>query len=476
MIKPNETPTSKDAGSRRTIKLLKILSGKDLKNLLLFAQCPYFHVHQQAVDLLVKVAALQPDFSSEAMDTIIHVNDKAQNKLLSEINDIIEQFLAVQALQKDKSRTQLYLLERISLAGDEALFQNYADKALQLQLDEPVSIDSLYHNYAMNTQILLHWSNHHNVLQSASFKREQLAYHTFIDAIQTLNASATQSRKSAKADTERKYYPPQADVFIQILLRLNTLSAKKQSDSDEYDQIFKLFSDHHTNMAPVEKDSVFRLLFNYCVRFGFYEGVEFKKQLEHLFKWGQSSKILHDRWKKSDEDYLNFATLMIKGKSESEVIQFLEDNLPLLPSKNTESIQYLLLSNTALDAGEIVKGLDYINLVTVKKTVFGIRAQSLLLRLSFENWLKTRDDMDMTRILENYRKYFERKEMVNDTRRAQLMRLHYFVNQMYLIQKRLNTKTPPPKIYEQLAKELDDENQLRPVAIEWLRKIMMNDE
>lgn len=193
------------------------------------------------------------------------------------------------------------------------------------------------------------------------------------------------NKKEITSLTQTKNTLQKESVFKIYALIIKALSTVKNEDI--YLEIESLFKNEILRLGRVDKLEIFRILLNHLSS-QIHKGKEgYNSKMLSLYKFGLEKDLLIENQKLSETTFLNITSIGVVEKEYDWVNQFINKYKDFLSDNIRDDIVCLTLSLLSFYTGDYSKSIDLILNRQFSKSLYGLKAKSILLRAYFENFL-----------------------------------------------------------------------------------------
>lgn len=409
--------------------LLKALSKEEIKQLQKAVKSPIFNTNPTVIQLFERLKYMHPDFdASPKARRILYkkvfpnnsFNDQKLRRLFTNLSQIIEQFLLLQALKDNNDRRQQMLIEIYEKRAIVPLFEKETRNLNEHQLKQDIKDADWYLN---RFQLLyIQYSSMHHAKYDPNDKTLEEAIHCLDNFFALrkiyldIGLKSKQKIYNLNEDNNFLPIPSTSQVIDNQLFRLYDLASALLSKND-----FDIFNDYETLL----KELVTKLSINDQLIL-FFSGLNYlnrrinrgdsslnEKTLD-WYKWGLEAKILTQNNQLSP---ITFGNIVVSGCRLQDfrwIKHFIEKYQEFLPENIRDneaaySEATLLFFQKSYDK-VLSKLSDY-----VFSHQYKLKTKNLLSRTYFELYLQDFDYHELLfASLKNYENYLYRDENFNE--------------------------------------------------------------
>lgn len=380
----------------RFVQIYQSLPDPDKKRFLLFVGSPYFNTREKLVQLADYVrhrTEEEEDWDAGAASAAIF-NDSNQQKpltnLLSDLNRLMEQFLATEALAQQPELMETALAKGMSAIPVPSATKAYLRRKQRMGVSDPLSLhyinrlaDQFYfqqtrehsneellesqHNLTVYylTRQLKTWCELLNRSNILSLTYDEQALHLFLQVIEYAGP------------TLHEY--PLAGLYHAIFQWM------QEPGSDDWyyrlkGQLFHLLE----QIEEEEAKEICAYIQNYCVK-RINEGrQEFLQELFNLFRFMLEQELVLDGSVLSQWTYKNIVTVGLRLKAFEETEEFIHTWYQRLPEKDRDNAYYYNLAALHYESHDYAKAKKLLSRVHFTDPVYYLDGHAILLKIYFE--------------------------------------------------------------------------------------------
>lgn len=392
----------------RTISLLELLTTSELTSLGKYLKSPFFTNKKHLYTLLSELRRLGRNAADKREACFERVfpgepfNGHKWNKALSDLNDCIEDFLAVQHLKRDKALYQKALVD----ACYDRLYEPVMQRATYRVLnqfpgkDTPEQLDGWQLRFWGKKRALTHPLKNRIKLSQANLDELESDLDAFYLISKTQLACNRVSGSYLFNWTDEMqqclqwFYTLQKAGGMQKsrLLKIYTSLLGLLLEVYDFSPFFSALKHNSEGVHPNELRDVVRLAFNYCIR---QDRMGHSKALEwyySLYNWSSEQSL----WSapKAEELFLNLGVLISKVQKINAFQDLLDTNRYALPEKRQEQAEFLLWACWHFYAEDFAAAQLNLARVSTRHPRYALLRHSINVRNAFMLWKQGQMDYE----------------------------------------------------------------------------------
>ena len=444
--------------------LLQQLTLTEQKAFLLFLKSPYFN-RQPRLERLGRLLIEQADSDSLQKRNLHEVlygktatyREQAIHDSLSQLNKLLQRFLALRKFEADQAAQQLALLSAFAQRQWEAAFRKHWNRASAAWEEYGFrDLDYFEGQYAVHREAAVFEAGLQR--RERDFRLEEtvkyldLSYWIarlkysceLLNRLQILNQeipSELIDPMEAWLDAMPKAYLVEPAIQSYLLI-FRTLQVEDAAHS--YDALIDWLNHNSHHFSPREAADMYNYAQNYCIRRINRGEAMYLQRLFALFEQLASKQLVLDEHGYMDHRNLkNMVTVGLRLKAFGWVDNFLETyKHKLLPAYQADAYAFNLAS-LRYAQGLYSEALQLLQQVEFQDVFYDLSARSLMLKLYFE----TDEDAALEFLLETFRMFVKRNRSINAFQRKVHMNLLRFTRKLYRL--REQQAMLPQKTFEQ---------------------------
>lgn len=383
---------------------VRALEGPDFGALRRFVASPYFNENEELSRLLDYILQFGPDFEGQglakgnAFRSLFPgqaYNDKHIRYLMSGLNKLVEQFLAIERYQQRKTPFRLDLLEITSGRGMEKAYRQSQKQLIRLLEAEPYRGGEFFYHRMRWAEI----EERHFQLQrlrkydeSIQFASDCLDRFYFLQKLKyaciMLDRQAIlQGHYELHIGQEWEAHLRSQAFFKEpiILLYYTILKALLEEEDESYFQALKKnLADPGPGIPPDNLQDIYLFAINYCAR-KIRQGKEhYIGQALQLYLDGIESGILIDNGHLSPWAFTNVVKLALRLRRYQWIEHFIQRYAPALPDAFRENALHYNLAELYYYTGRFEQAQEHLNQVAFSDMNYYLGARVILAKIYYE--------------------------------------------------------------------------------------------
>lgn len=412
--------------SSKVIKLLRLLTPEEFKQLDKFIQSPFFNSNKRIIAFYQYLKKHYPDFDSPRLDkqTVFKklfpgkkFNYNILGNLISTFAHLIEQYLAQVQYQKKPYSARKMLIEAYGERND---FESF-EKNTHILVEELQALP--YRNGDTYRELYLLLSSH---LAHPNIDRYSLTTKDFENVMRQLDLFYTVEKLQFSCDLlarEHIFSEQHTIWFLEELLHhfthkatqdtvpplikmyMATLSLQQTQNDHAYHTLKETFLANLAHISSQNQLLFLQQLLNYVVPKGNSGQLAFKQESLALYKIGLAHKMLFVKHQLPAGTYTNIAYIAAILGDYTWCANFIETYKPFINEKAKVDAHLLCCIYLSYYRKEYDKVIDLVNNMPFSQVHFQYRAKYILLKAYFEKFLQ---DKSYEQMLINQTHAFEK--------------------------------------------------------------------
>lgn len=419
----------------KLLALLKSLEKSEFRRFYKFVQSPYFNANQYVVGLYEYLRPYYPEFTSAKLEkekVFAHLfpgetyMDTKMRNLISDLKQVVEEYLVVLELKMDKFRKRKILKDAYNrknlydffLKATEELMTELEKNSMR---DMDYFLDMLYLNY----YLFFNPNTAKFTLANESLRAviENLDRYYMLGKLRfNLEVSTRKKFLAEKIDgllmeeVKALIQEDQADSFGQLPLLYQRVGQLQEEGRD--DHLFAAtvvqFKDHLGLLSLEEQRIILQNLLNHCIQVyntGVFEYVQ--KQFD-LYKMGLEQQILIYNNRITDASFSNIVAISSALKEFAWAERFINDYQPFLEEKTGVFTKGISLAYLNYNQKKYAEAIQVLQNIQFSLPSYELRARGLLLRIYYELFAKEDHYYELLAShLDAFRKYISRNKAIS---------------------------------------------------------------
>lgn len=469
------------------IKLLSTIPPREQKQFEAFVLSDFVTTNEKLKKLCTYLFSFYPKIDQSELNKIDiyrfiyggKYNEKRINNLISDLYQLLEEFLICRQFQSKPPLKRRLLMEaflerdtlsfmdgairkykRVVGASPENSYNAYLEKAAFHDLADEYSVARGKRGYDKNLQQksdaldLFYWCNKFSIACDMASRnivtRSGYECHHWEDLLRHFHQNTHGLREH-----------PVLQIYF------STYQMLTQFDQpSHYFHLKTLLKEHISIFPGHEINKIYKYLLNYCVRKINFGEEGFYREVHELYKILLDQEILFHNGYLTQWTYINIITAGIRLKQYQWTEGFIyEYRSALLPEERNNVFKYGL-SALFFEKSDYLKALEYLNTVEFTDGSYHLRAKILQLKSYFE----LGEEEAMLSLMEAFQKYIRRSKSIPDYQKKANHNFLKLTKQLYKL--RVQRKTAHQMVFERKHNSvLEELNQMEPVANKkWLRE------
>lgn len=458
-----------------------MLSKRELQEFRSFLLSPYFNQSKIKLELFDYVRPYHPEFNHKKLDYVLIFNalrpDKSYIKKfvtdrMSDLTDLIDEFLAIQYAKRTPKEMQRLLRENLLAHGQHEVYLTKTEKALEKIAAKPRST----WQYNLKSWELSHTIfSHPQTLRYDEMKDKMLTANNYLDeayAILKLRYALHQlSREQIFSTTEESipllkevvtHFSSHKSPTIQLYILFLELYRKEKQDA-YWRNAYSLLFQHIDDLSFEEKEVFITALINIGHKIAKEKHPTFFEKIFLLYQEGLTHKIWTLQGEIKSTVFRNIVTVAASTQRIDWAGKFIEQYHHYVPvNERLNTINYAK-AYMYFYQGMYDEAIILLDTLPQRQMKDKIVCKSLMLRCLYE--LRCKDDT-MSNLLESFLKTFSkllRKSKLHEDTKEAYKNLIYFIDL-------LNREKHKPKAGRQPKEKVLAKLEKRPrlVAFHWV--------
>ncbi|MDZ4844419.1 MAG: hypothetical protein SH857_02595 [Chitinophagales bacterium] len=462
----------------KLIEVLRTFTPKQLRKLEDFIASAFFNKNEDACKFFVAVRKYEPVFTHKNLEKENiwkmafpkqKYDEKMLGYLMSDIQKLIDKFLAYNKFSEQSIQQEYYLLSSYIDLNLEKHFNKTMKDAQLLQKEHPwreadyffnefllESISNVFfdkqrkHVYDESLQKAIDNLDLYYLAQKLKYSCELFNRKNIVAANYELRLLDEILVYVKKKDFE---HAPAIAIYYEILMAL------KETESEAHFKKLKTLLDKHSDKFPLlEARDMYAYAQNYCIKRINAGNQDYLLELFGLYKTTLARKIVFDGKYISPWTYKNIAGVAMRVEEYSWVEKFIHEYKEHVSPELRENAFAFNFASFHFNKGNFNKALELLHNVEFTDIVYNLDSKAMLLRIYYE--LKEMEPL--WSLLEAFQVYLRRNKLISDSQKAIYMNLIHFVKEAMRIRK--GEKEAVQKLKEKIEKT-------KQVAyLQWLKK------
>lgn len=298
------------------LTLLKKFDKQQLKDFNNFVRSPFFNTNNALVKLYEYIRKQYPEYQPEKLEKEYvfkklfgktKYNDGFLRVLMSNLQDLAEEYLVVKAVSRDTMMKAKFLLDELSVLGERKLSEKALNRELKLIKDiSPDGPDTylgmyyltFYKRYLYSTQFVVNKTNKpdENIYEEQKYLNYHFMLRTLANHFYHLNQSRVIKYEPRlefldeiivflKNNPEYLESPILAITFMRVLLL-------KNNDAEDYYRLKDKFYGIHSKLHQKDSYNTISIMINFCHKnYSDTDNVLFLKEKFEILKFGIEHRL-----------------------------------------------------------------------------------------------------------------------------------------------------------------------------------------
>jgi hypothetical protein len=431
----------------KIISLLRCLSPKEIRRLDDFIRSPYFAAPPDVQAVWQVIQAQAPEFPDAGLDRYAVLalafpdrplpSDLEISRLLNQLLQLAEQFLAVEHLRQTPADSEWRVLTAYHRHGLDKHFQASLRRAHRL-LDEMPHHDEAWHHLQFTVAGVEARNEVHNQARALDHHLQHLAtalddyYHStrlrltceLINRqhiLSTVSEAPLQAQAQALLAASAASSSPIVQLYAQ-LLRLLT----DGEDTRHFDALRALMATHKAILSPDELRELYSYAQNYCIRRVRLGDAAFLRALFDLYQQLIHDGILLENKELSPWKYKNIASVGLQVGEYAWVEDFVTRYRPHLPAHFRDNAYAYNMADLAYHRGDYAAALRTLVQVEFTDVFYSLDTRKMLLKIYYLQGATE----PLHSLIQAFRVYLHRNKLLSDANRSAYTHFVHIVHQL----------------------------------------------
>lgn len=435
----------------KLVEALRALTPKQLRRLDDFIASPFFNKNQEVYKLFKAVRKFEPSFThndlqKERIYKIAFPQEKYDEKklgyLMSDIQRLVDKFLAYCNLLEDPIRHEYYLLN--SYLGLELYkhFSKTMKDAQQLQNGNHYRDANFFYNeFLLQSLNNMYFDKQRKHMYDESLQRAIDNLDLYYLAQKLKYSCELFNRKNiVAADYKLRLLDeillylkdkdfeeaPAVAIYYQILMTL--------TDSDNhkhFKRLKALLKKHGAKFPPLEARDMYQYAQNYCIRCVNSGKQEYLAELFQLYQTTLDTRIAFDGKYISPWTYKNVVGVALRIQEYGWVEKFIHEYKEHLAPDMRENAFAFNLASFYFNKGDFDRALELLRNVEFTDIIYSLDSKAMLLRIYYE----LQEVEPLLSLLDAFQVYLRRNKLISDSQKVIYQNLIHFVKEATRIPK-----------------------------------------
>ncbi len=404
-------------------ELLQKLPVRQLQRFGEFLQSPFFNKNKENELLFNYLFSFAPDFNAPELEKAavakaLELDERALAYRMSELLQLLEQFLLAEHQQANPLNQQLALMEIFDELELPKHFRAALRKAQKLAGQQPFQ-DAAYLQHLYRISEL---ENRHSVRYERNYREELQRTADALDRAYLagkLRYSLEMANQSRILDVH--YDPGLGEAALKwagqqpfedapvILIYMNALLMLQQPEEGQYfDRLHQLLREHSGLLSPQELKNLYTYLLNYCTRrINQFRDESYYGHFLEINELLLEKGLLLEDGRLAPWRYSNLITVGLRTGRLDWAYRFLHEYKAYLPEEFRENIFHYNLGHYLYRKGQYGKAQVVLNQLDLRDLLLAVAAKNLLAKIYYE----TGQTELLLSFLEAYRIYIYRQPL-----------------------------------------------------------------
>ena len=429
----------------KLIRNLQLLSKEEMKQLRPFLQSPYYNTNSKIVKLYRVLFLHHPEFKSpklareKVFEKVFPGRNYAHQQLLnlmSEFNQLLQQYLIIKTLEKKEIMQEKLLLK--AYAERPGCYDTFIKKykLLNKKLDEMPYRDEVYFQEKKELNLLF-YGHPDSRLQKQDQGTLAAAVKNFeaYTELATIKLQCAQNARintivEGKKETVPNPISVQENALFQFYRALELF--QRNEDTKHFEVLFSSFESSINLMRTEDRKSFLTILLNFCTRKTNSGQSQFFKPAFELYKLGLAYDCLLRYGKITETTFHNIASLGAMLKEFDWTEKFMENYKDLLGAKVKADALALGYGFWYFEQKKYNDALDALQ-HTFREPLDVFKSKSLVIRCWFERWLEDEGYFELLLAqLEAFEKFTRRDYALKPKLRENFLRFIAYTKKLTL--------------------------------------------
>ncbi len=440
---------------------------KQLRKLEDFIASPFFNKNDDVYQLFTAIRKFEPSFDHKDLEKgrIYKIafprekkyDEKKLGYLMSDIQRLIDKFLAYNELDEHPVQREYYLLSSyIDLQLDKHFSKTMKDTQL-VQKENPYrDADYFYNEFLLEALNNVYFDKQRKHVYDESLQRaidnldlyylaEKLKYSC--EMFNRKNIVAT-DYKLRLLDEILVYvkdkdfeHAPAIAIYYEILMALTD-----SDDESHFKKLKELLKTHGSKFPLLEARDMYSYAQNFCLKRINSGHQEYLQELFHLYRTTLEEKIAFDGKYITPWTYKNIVGVALRVEEYKWVEKFIHEYKEHLSPEMCENAFAFNLASYHFNKGDFGKALELLRNVEFTDIVYSLDSKAMLLRIYYE----LEEVEPLWSLLDAFQVYLRRNKLISDNQKTIYQNLIHFVKEATRIRK--GDKEAAKKLKEKIEK------------------------
>jgi len=435
----------------KLLDALRVLTPKQLRKLEDFVASPFFSKNDDAYRLFISIRKYEPSFNHKDLEKeriykIAFPKEKYDEKklgyLMSDIQKLIDKFLAYNELMEHPIQHEYYLMTSYIDYGLDKHFSKTMKDAQQVQKENHYrDADYFYNEFLLEALNNVYFDKQRKHAYDESLQRAIDNLDLYYLAQKLKYSCELFNRKNiVAADYKLRLLDeillylkdkdfseaPAVAIYHQILL---TLTHKE--NEEHFKKLRELLREHGNKFPLLEARDMYLYAQNYCIKQINSGNQDYLNELFHLYKTMLEEKIAFDGKYITPWTYKNIVGVALRVEEYKWVEKFIHEYKEHLAPEMRENAFAFNLASFYFNKGDFNKSLELLRNVEFTDIVYSLDSKAMLLRIYYE--LNSIDPL--WSLLDSFQVYLRRNKLISDNQKTIYQNLVHFVKEASRIRK-----------------------------------------
>jgi hypothetical protein len=439
-------------------KYIQALSPKSRERFRLFANSPYFNLHEKTARLLdlflshidTKPKALEKEAAFRKLFPGQPYDEQQIHNLMSYLKKLYLRFISYEHLEQKRYYEQVFTIEA---AYEEHQFDILTNRGKQLQkkLDEDAIHDSdfFFASYRIN-HALGYYSGHYiDRAHTDIFQHmlDDLDKYYIVEKLRNcchLTANSIMMNTAYNfhfLDELLQYLESNWAAFEQersiVLYYTILMSLRDEENPAYYQRLKQMLAEEMGGVSKSEGRDLYSFSYNYCIRMINAGYNEYQSELFDLYRQGLRQGLVLEKGMISEWDYKNIATLGAGLQEFEWTEQFLNDYREKLPPHRQENAYNYNIGNLYFNKKRYNDALSALLLVQFTDVKYHLSTTFLILR----TYYAMKDTEALLSLIETFRIYVIRNRKITTEEKRGYTNFLRFARRLVMLKHHASTFT-----------------------------------
>jgi len=477
-------------GSTKLVNYLRCFSELEIKRFKNFLESPFHNTSKERIQLFALLKPYHPNYDSipftkEKLYKKIYgksYQKQKMNDLFKSLRILVEDFLIVSDVLKDKKNRQTKLIETFHNRNLPYFKDHSTNLIKQINTQDVKNEEDYFQLYIENKRNYFHITNEQKIKDLDSFIEAHQSLDHFYILAKCKFLTEEFNRKRMFNEQEGLITWPQLEILIpkNILEAnpiINTLYQINQLQRNDLPKdFFDALTDQVLNLHNIIEENLLRDLLINLINYGIAKNNTgndtYNKQCAEIYKAMVDRNILLENGIIRDIEYINISNFAFIYISKDWGEYFCSTYAKYLDSNSRENTQNIALAYKYFflkDYKKIDIYLEKLNPITQR--FYTLRIKGLVMRNLFEDWLYR--DIDNLKTLHYQTKNYE-QALYRDRKYTGEEKITAYLNFIQVLKKIISLVSEPSKLTLVKVEKIEEEILSREQIIfkAWLQKIL----